>query len=317
MDEFQLKAFIYAADFQSLSKAALYLKVSQPTISRNIRQLEEQLNTSLLVRHGRGVVVTEDGARFLGHAQDIVAGINTATRELLASRSEPSGEVRIGMPTAIGPVLMSRIARRAAAELPQVSLVGLESGSSVVMEWLVDGRVDIAVIHEPEPANNVIVEEIWNQEVYIVGPADSHLSKDVPVSLADLSMLPLVLPPVNQPPRKGFEAAMQEAGFPVNCVVEVNSAQLLRSLAIDGIGYSLLPLPYVMEDIAAGRLSAARIEGAILTESLGIVTTTFNPATSATRAIARMIGEEFRSMLNKKFGGAVSLISGPSAPSGN
>lgn len=312
MDEFQLKAFIYAADFSSLSKASLFMKVSQPTISRNIRQLEEQLNTSLLVRHGRGVALTEDGARFLDHAKIILAKMEGATRELLALRSEPVGEVKVGMPTAVGLVLVSRIARRAALELPNISLVVVESGSSVIMEWLVDGRIDVAVVHEPDPSSNVIVEEVWNQEVYVVGPPDGSLPKDRPITLAEISALPLVLSTPNQPPRRGFEIAMQEAGLPIRCVIEVNSAQLLRSLAMDGIGYSLLPLAYVLEDLAAGRLSAARIEGGIVKESLGIVTTTFHPATAATRAVARMIGEEFRSMLNKKYGGAVGLISGPS-----
>jgi LysR family transcriptional regulator, nitrogen assimilation regulatory protein len=311
MEEFQLKAFVYAADFSSLSKASLFLRVSQPTISRNIRQLEEQLNTTLLVRHGRGVVVTDDGARFLDHAKAILNCIEGATRDLVALRKEPEGVVSLGMPTAVGTVLLPSITRRVKTELPKVSLIAYESGSVELFEWLLDGRLDVAVIHEPDAQSNVIIEEVWNQEIFLVGAAESRLSGKTALPLEEIAELPLILPMANRPPRRGFEEAMRAAGLPVNCIIEVNSAQLMRSLAIEGLGYTILPLPYVLDDVAAKRLTAAKIGGAEVKESLNIVTTTFHPASAATRMIARMVSEEFRSLANKKFGGVVELVSGP------
>jgi LysR family nitrogen assimilation transcriptional regulator len=296
MDAFQLKAFICVADFSSLSKASLLLRVSQPTISRNIRKLEEETGTTLLLRHGRGVALTDEGARFLPHATAILERMEGATRELQALRKEPEGVVNLGVATAIGTVILPRIARRVRDELPKVSLACLESGSSELFEWLLAGRLDVAIIHEPDSAANVITNEVLEQEIYLVGAAGSLPAPAGTVSLEELSRLPLILSRSQRPPRKTLEDAMDALGITMNCVMQVNTAHLMRALAMAGSGYTVLPLSFVRDDVDCGRLAVARIGDGQFRETVSIVTTTFHPVTAATRVVARVVGDEFRAL---------------------
>jgi DNA-binding transcriptional LysR family regulator len=169
MDEFELRAFSCTAEFSSLSKAALFLRVSQPAISRSIRNLEEALNTTLLIRHGRGVTLTTDGQRFLEHAKSIVDSMDRAKRDLIALRAEPQGTVKFGMPTSVGSVLLPKLTRGFKAHYPGVILVGIEAGSVELFEWLLEGRLDVAVIHEPSPSKSLVIEEVLLQRLYLVG----------------------------------------------------------------------------------------------------------------------------------------------------
>lgn len=295
MDEFQLRAFFHAAEFSSLSKAALFLRVGQPTISRSIRDLETALNTTLLVRHGRGVALTTDGQRFLEHAKGILANIDRAKRDLIALRAEPEGVVKFGMPTSVGSVLLPKLARKFSAHYPKVTLVGIEAGSIELFEWLLEGRLDVAVIHEPSLSKNLVIEEVLRQQLYFVGRPLERLKGREKLSIAELTDFPLVLPMSGRPPRTSLDQAAAAIGRALNCVIEVNSAQLMRALALDGLGHTILPYPYVAEDVRDGRLIAIEIDDQSLMERLCIVTTTFNPISAATRMVARTVRQEFPS----------------------
>jgi LysR family nitrogen assimilation transcriptional regulator len=293
MDEFALKAFTCTADFSSLSKAALFLRVSQPAISRSIRNLEQALNATLMVRHGRGVTLTTDGQRFLEHAKTIVESMDRAKRDLAALRAKPEGTVKFGMPTSVGPVLLPRLVRAFRKHYPDVTLVGIEAGSIELSEWLLDGRLDVAVIHEPSASKSLVIEEVLLQELCLVGRPAHELRDKQELSVAELAELPLVLPMSGRAPRIRLEQAVSDIGRALNCVIEVNSAQLMRALALAGLGYTILPYPYVAQDVSEGRLVAIRLGDRTLTERLCIVTTTFNPVSAATRAVARMVRQEF------------------------
>jgi LysR family transcriptional regulator, nitrogen assimilation regulatory protein len=201
VDEFELKAFSCTAEFSSLSKAALFLRVSQPAVSRSIRNLEESLNTTLLIRHGRGVALTTDGQRFLQHAKGIVDNMERAKRDLIALRAEPQGTVKFGMPTSVGSVLLPKLARGFKAHYPGVTLVGIEAGSVELFEWLLDGRLDVAVIHEPSPSKSLVIEEVLLQRLYFVGRPARDLADKEELSIEEVTKFPLVLPMSGRAPR--------------------------------------------------------------------------------------------------------------------
>ena len=178
-------------------------------------------------------------------------------------------------------------------QYPGVTLVGIEAGSVELFEWLLDGRLDVAVIHEPSPSKSLVIEEVLLQELYFVGRPTRELRDKQEMSVAELTRFPLVLPMSGRAPRIRLEQAVSAIGHSLNCVVEVNSAQLMRALALEGLGYTILPYPYVAHDVSEGRLVAIKLGDRSLTERLCIVTTTFNPISAATRVVARMVRQEF------------------------
>ena len=219
MDEFALRVFAYTADFSSLSKAALFLRVSQPAISRSIRSSQQLPNSTLLVRHGRGVTLTSDGQRFLEHAKSIVGSMDRAKRDLAALRAEPEGTVKFGMPTSVGSVLLPNPAGFS-KHYPGVTLVGI--GGRKRRAVRVAARrtnSDVAVIHEPSPSKNSAIEEVLLQERYLVGRATRELRAKQELSVAELAKFPLVLPMSGREPRIRLEQAVSAIGASLNCVI--------------------------------------------------------------------------------------------------
>src|SRR5262245_29248541 len=98
----QLETFVKVAELGSFSKAALILSLAQPALSRQVRLLETELRQNLLLRTGRGVVLTEAGKRLYEHSIGVLQLVARARSDLMASRGEPTGHIVIGLPPSMG-----------------------------------------------------------------------------------------------------------------------------------------------------------------------------------------------------------------------
>ena len=98
----QLEYFVHVAELGSFSKAALVLDIAQPALSRQVRSLETDLRETLLLRNGRGVVLTEAGQRLYEHGVNILQALAQAQDDMGASRDEPVGRITIGLPPSVG-----------------------------------------------------------------------------------------------------------------------------------------------------------------------------------------------------------------------
>ena len=101
MDLKQLECFVRVAEFGSFTKAAAVLNISQSVVSRQVRQLEVELQEHLLLRHGRGVLLTASGQRLFDHGKGILRQVQVAREELREQRDTLSGKVVIGLPPSI------------------------------------------------------------------------------------------------------------------------------------------------------------------------------------------------------------------------
>src|SRR5690349_13005560 len=121
METRALRYFQAVAEFGSLSRAAEFLRISQPAISRQIARLERELDAALFVRHGHGVSLTPPGRILAERAQVVLRQIEQ-TRAAIRGRLGPSGVVTLAVPPGAGHFLVPALAARVAAALPNVFL---------------------------------------------------------------------------------------------------------------------------------------------------------------------------------------------------
>ena len=105
MELSQLRTLIHVAELGSLSKAADRMRIAQPALSRQIRLLEEELGTRLFVRHGRGMVVTDQGRAVLGHASRIMRELAEIRDDVIGGEVPMTGHVAIGMPPTVADII--------------------------------------------------------------------------------------------------------------------------------------------------------------------------------------------------------------------
>ncbi|HEY0291296.1 MAG TPA: LysR family transcriptional regulator [Hansschlegelia sp.] len=194
MDLRQLRYFVQVADSGNFSRAAEVLRVAQPSLSQQVRNLENELGVDLLVRHARGVTATELGQRFYDRARRIIEEADGAKADLRSLEDSPTGRVLIGLPTSAARGLAPHLYRTFAQRLPNVSLRVVEAMSGYLDDMIQAGRLDVALLYDHKAFENVAWTEMMVEELFLCVPKGHALVARGEIPFARLFDLPLVLP---------------------------------------------------------------------------------------------------------------------------
>jgi LysR family nitrogen assimilation transcriptional regulator len=271
----QLRTFVEIAESGSFSRAADRLNTAQPALTRQMRLLEETLETRLFDRHSRGADLTEDGSAFLPRARGILREADRTLEEFQARAGTVSGPVALAVAPAMTGFLLG-------------GLNG-EGFTGFIEEWLIAGRVDLALLYDPRPDPRIRREALAQERLYAVGSPDRNFRPDRPVTLDFLAGMPLIAASRGQRLRDVTDAAAVQAGIELSPVIEANSLNVHKALVRDGGGATILPLGAVMAELAAGTLTAAPIAEPDITWQVALASPAFGRPSLAARALAGAI----------------------------
>lgn len=287
----QLESFVRVAEVGGFSKAALLLGTAQPALSRQVRQLEIDLRVALLERTGRGVVLTEPGKRLFEHATGILQLVARAREAVASSRDEPSGRIVVGMPPSLGRRLTLPLVEAFERELPKARLAIVEGLSAHIAEWIATGRVDVGLVHNPEPQPALETEPLLDEPLYLVGPpAKAHGA----VMLSDLPRFPLVIPERSHAIRRLLEARAALAGIKLDIAWEISSVPAIVAMVIGGHGHAVLMCDAVVAEVQAGQLTLRPIGEPPLVNTLAIAISATKRASPLQRHVVRTLRELVR-----------------------
>jgi DNA-binding transcriptional LysR family regulator len=247
-----LTAFVRVVDSGGFSAAGRKLNMSTTMVSNHVQALEERLGARLLHRTTRKVSVTEVGRAYYDRAIQILADLEQADDIAGALQSTPRGTLRIFTATHIVPFVAPVVAEFLAA-YPAVT-VDLNMGERAVD--IIDEGFDVAIRLTPPPDSSLIVRSLatW-RHVLCCSPAylEKHGQLQQLSELADHNCVRHVLYPYQDEwrfaDRKGAPASVQISGNLVS-----NSADMLRTAALQGVGILLGPGFLVADDLDSGRL---------------------------------------------------------------
>jgi len=156
------------AEFGSFTLSSRFLRVAQPALSRQVRALEVELRQTLFTRTGRGVTLTEAGARLLEHARGILLQVERARLDLEQQRGAVSGRLVIGLPPSVSRTLTAPLVRAFRERFPAASFGIVEGLSDHLMEWLAVGRVDFALVYSSTASAAVELQPLRDEQMYLV-----------------------------------------------------------------------------------------------------------------------------------------------------
>jgi LysR family nitrogen assimilation transcriptional regulator len=256
MDTRALRYFQAVAEFGSYSRAAEFLRISQPAVSRQIRALEDDLGRKLFVRHSHGVSLTDAGRTLLERSQAILRQFEQARDDIRGGASGPSGMVTLAVPPAAGNFLVPELTRRFGALYPNVFLKVAAGFSVYIHEWLMRGRVDLACLHDPVPQPGFVVTPLVREEVFLVGKAGGWAPKRDHVRTQDLAGVPLILPARPNASRRLLDLWLSRRGIRLDVRMEADDHLIIRALVRAGLGCSLLTHGAFLADLRLGDLCA-------------------------------------------------------------
>lgn len=183
----QLRYFIALAEEGSFTRAAERLHITQPPLSQQIKLLEQALGVRLFERSARGATLTEAGRAFLRHARALTEGVQAAVRETSAISDGSSGTVRIGsinsaLFSAV-PGILELLRRR----LPTVGISLTELGSQAQRRALLEGEIDLGLMHMPYPTTGLRVQQLLSERLMAALPAGHRLAGQASVHLSALA----------------------------------------------------------------------------------------------------------------------------------
>lgn len=189
-----LKYFLAVAREQNISAAAESLFLSQPTLSRQLKELEEELGKQLFIRGSRKITLTEEGLLLRKRAEEIVELLDKTEKELLGSDEQVSGEIYIGAGETDGLRLIAKAAKKLQEQYPQITY-RIVSGDAVdITERLDKGLIDFALLLEPVDISKYSylkfpVKDVWG----VLMRRDCPLAKKKSISPKDLQDMPLIV----------------------------------------------------------------------------------------------------------------------------
>jgi DNA-binding transcriptional LysR family regulator len=252
MEMHQLTYFESVSRHLHFTRAAEELNVAQPSVSQQIRKLENELGAPLFHRMKRHVTLTEAGKTFLPHARAVLQRLEEARLEVQELSGLRKGTLAVGAPPSAGTHLLPRALASFSRRHPGIALSFREAGSRTLVSLLEEGELDLAVVIQPIRHRALETEPLMEEELLLAVPRHHHLANGRPdqrVRLAQLRQEPFVLL------REGAYdlrdqtlAACRRAGFDPLVALDGGEMDSMLRFVAAGIGLAILP-EMVLSDV--------------------------------------------------------------------
>lgn len=261
MDIKNLTTFIQVAELSSFSRAGEQLGYSQPTVSFQIRQLEQELGVRLFDRIGHTVQLTDRGREVLAHAQKVCHMYQEMT-QLSQKDASIRGTVRLAMADSLCGPLLGDLLPRLRQEYPGLHLKVTTGGTDELFRLLDQNQADIVCTLDSHSYDtNYIIAGEEEVGVHFVVCSQSPLAKQPCLHKEDLLRSPLLLTEKGMSYRRLLDQWLARESIELQPVLEAGRADVLCALAEQGIGIAFLPDYVTDAAVSRGSLVRLKLEG--------------------------------------------------------
>jgi len=245
----QLRCFVAVVEEGGFTRATSRLHRTQPAISYQIKQLEDELGQSLLHRKPRGIAPTEAGRVLLKHAREVFQTVRQAQQSIEGLSKGIAGDVRVGTVNSVGMFLLPDVLRDMRDKYPAVRPTILYRNSHEVLEALAANQVDAAVVANPPADRRLEAETILEEAISLVCSRSHPLCEAETVRPSDLTGVPFVSLTPESPTGELIRNYLTRMGVNVRPVVSTDNVETVRKMVEVGLGVALLPDMVTKDDI--------------------------------------------------------------------
>ena len=285
-----LETFSAIARAGSLKQAAEDLSLSQPAISKTLRELEEIAGASLMERDRSGARLTRDGEVFLQFAEQCTAALRHGLRSV-RSGGTTAGHLKVGMLPSVAGGLMPKAVQRFGETTPDTLLELHEGGHDDLTSRLRAGRLDLVVgrLGRPETMQGLVFKQLYTEEVTVVAALDSPALSAR--AFEDLDGFRVLYPPADSAIRPLVARMLISRGVALyKTRIETASAAFARAfLLADPHAVWIISRGVVAADLAANRLAQLKIDTGPTVGAVGVMSVADEVPTPAIRAFSRAL----------------------------
>lgn len=249
----QLRYFVQIIDCGSMTRAAEQLNVAQPALGMQIKQLEEDLGTPLLVRHSRGIAPTPAGLILHRRAIEILKLVEEARQEIAVAGDEPVEPLRFGITPSLMQIVGPELAIHMQQMAPKVHLSLSEEMSHILVDALQRNDLDLILGYEVPEAAGYWKRALYQEDLVLVTVAGADKGK--PIKFAEALKQALVLPEARDSVRMLVDQKARELGVELKVEHEIRSIPGLKTMIQRGVAAGILPFGTVASEVRSGTLS--------------------------------------------------------------
>jgi DNA-binding transcriptional LysR family regulator len=270
MDFDQLRTFMEVAKLGSFSRAAEKVLRSQPAVSAQIRQLEQEYGQKLFDRSAKRVRLTPAGEVVLDYAQQLLALRGNSLQAISNWNGIPAGTLSIGANEGTFLYVLPKVFKKYHQKFPKVRISVYRSFSHKVIEKVEEGAIDLGVVSMPIKSPSLEVVPVFRDRIFLMVGPGSPLFARRSVSLEEFAQQPIVMPRTGSI-RKLIEKNLRPYRENLNITMELTSVVMIKRFVAAGFGVSLICASFARDNIRRGEVKVLKIEGLDLWRELGLV----------------------------------------------
>lgn len=236
-----LRYLVALADLKHFGRAAEASFVSQPTLSTQIKKLEEELGVPLIERNPRNVLLTDVGEAVVARARLMLREADEIKNIARRAKDPASGAVKIGIFPTLGPYLLPHVVPQIVAKFPKLELMLFEEKTEIILKKLHDGELDAGILALPIHDDTLHSEFLFEEPFVLAVPATHRMAKQKKVKLSDLAEERLLLLDDGHCLRDQALEVCQIAGAVERSGFRATSLETLRHMVSANVGMTLLP----------------------------------------------------------------------------
>ena len=264
-----MRIFLEVCRTMNVTRAAENLYMTQPAVSRAIREIEQTYSTRLFERLNQRLYLTDSGRRMHAYAVHIVDTFDQMEREL--SDGDERGMLRIGASITLGNYELPGVVQRMKRERPGLRMQATVANVGMLKDMLLDNRLDLAMIEAPIDHRDLTGDAFSRDELVLILPPDHPLLQKDRLTLSDVAACDLLLREKGSSGRAFLDTVFEAHDLSVSPLWESASTEALVRAVAAGIGLSILPERLVRRDLASGVVCSRPICDAPLTRTCHIV----------------------------------------------
>ena len=301
----QLSYFTAVADQRSIIKAADILHVSQPSVSTQIKLLEEELEVQLFERRRDGTILTPEGQIFLGYARSALDTLAAAKASLRSYQISEVGTVAVGIPGSLSPLLSLSLIEQVQQNCPNIKIKIVTGLSGHISKWVMDGTIDFGLIYADSPVLGLDLELLMKEHLFLaISEKNSeHLRpflQNGNVPFSDLINIPLVMPSREHGLRALVDRVSADSGYKLSVQTELDAHELLIDWVLRTSHATILSLAALqMMRLPEGGLLTAHIVDPCIERRVSLAYASDRPLTRTARRVQIILKELLKSQVNQ------------------
>ena len=257
----QLRVFKAVADNLSFSQAAQDLRLSQPSVSYQVKELERAIGMDLLDRLGKHVELTQAGHLLYGYVRQTLNVIDEAAMALDELQGLERGTLKVGASTTVG-IYVIPVALGAFKKLHPGLAISLEIGArGAVHKKVLRSELDLAVVGPALDVPDLVVTPFMSDELVVIAPRGHRLASRRRMTLRDLEGEPFLMREEGSGTRFAVETAARKAGVTLEVGMELGSNGAIKHAVESGLGLAILSRHAIGLEETAGKLAILDVEG--------------------------------------------------------